>query len=114
MIFLPLPGLWVSAIMAFFVALIVHKKYRGNRYRNEKPPRAYSFIGGFVAIFLLWMVWSLWIDSANGGVLSSRIAAIMGIPQSMPWLLALLSGVMAGLTAGFAGLTGNWLGDAVK
>ncbi|MEZ4687541.1 MAG: hypothetical protein R3B47_16190 [Bacteroidia bacterium] len=114
MLYLPFPGLWVSSGMAFLVALLVHKKVRTSRYRNEKPPRGYSFLGAFVAIFLLWTIWAMLIDAANGSVLSARIAGVIGLPASMPWLLALVGGLLAAITAGFAGLAGNWLADAVK
>ena len=118
MLFLPLPGLWASAIAAFGVALLLHKAPKGSRYRKpKKTPRPFSFWGAFLAVLVLWAGWAFMIDAGNESVLSTRVGGIMELPLSeglRPWALILLSGLMAGIVAGLSGLAGNWLGDAVR
>ncbi|MFK7970804.1 MAG: hypothetical protein AB8F95_10575 [Bacteroidia bacterium] len=114
MLILPLTGLVASAIAAFLVALGLHKKVPRSRYRKPKPQFPFSFWGAFIAVLFVWMTWALVLNADNDGIMASRIAGVLKAPGTAPWVLAFLSGAVAGLVAGFAGLAGNWLGDAVR
>ena len=114
MLFLPIAGLWATAIAAFIVGIALHKHTRTSRYRKPKPYYHFSFWGAFVAIFMLWIVWAFWIDTANDSVLSMRAVALMKLPIQSSWFVIFLSGLIAAIVGGLAGLAGNWLSAAVR
>lgn len=87
---------WSFAVIAFLVALLVH----------QKAGRA--FLSGFLALFLLWGAVSLWIDTKNNSILSSKIAHILPLGGSSLALI-LLTAFTGGLVAGFAALSGSYL-----
>jgi len=91
-----LPYWWTFAILAFLVALLVH----------QKPTKA--FISGFLGIFILWAGLAWWIDLKNESVLSSKIALLLPLSGSS-LLLILVTGIIGGLVAGFAALSGCYL-----
>lgn len=64
-----------------------------------------SFGLGFLAVFLLWSSQALYIHFANDGILSSRIAVMLGVGS--PYLVVLITGVLGGLVSGVATLTGS-------
>ena len=66
-----------------------------------------SFLAGFVALFLLWAGMAFFIDRANEHILSQRIALLLHLSQ--PMLLIVITGLIGGLVAGFAGLSGGLL-----
>lgn len=66
-----------------------------------------SFGWGFLALFLLWGGQALYIHFANDGILSTRIATMLGV--SSPYLVILITGVLGGLVSGLATLTGSLL-----
>lgn len=68
----------------------------------------YSFIAGFYAIALPWMVLALWLDVANERILTTRVAALFALPN-IPFLLVLLTGLVGGLLGGWTGITTAWL-----
>jgi hypothetical protein len=87
---------WVIAIAAFVTALLVH----------QRAPKA--FLSGAIGGFLLWALLALWFDTANGSLLSKKIAAILPLGGSS-FLLIIVTGVVAGLVAGFGALSGSYL-----
>lgn len=91
-----IPLWWFFAVVALFVALLIHQ-------RGWK-----AFLAGFLALFILWLVLVFWIDTANGGVLSVKIASLLPLGGSK-WLLMILTAVIGGLVAGFAALSGSYL-----
>lgn len=91
-----IPLWWFFAVVALFVALLIHQ--RGGK----------AFLAGFLALFILWFVLAFWIDNANGGVLSVKIAALLPLGGSK-WLLIIFTAVIGGLVAGFAALSGSYL-----
>lgn len=92
-IFLPW---WSIAVAGFLVAVIV-------------PQKAFkSFLSGFLGIFLLWAVLSLWIDQSNQGILLQRVAALFKL-NNAAWLLFLITALIGGLIGGFAALTGSYV-----
>lgn len=73
-------------------------------YQFNKSGRA-SFGWGFLALFLLWAVQALYIHFTNDGILSTRIAEMLGVGS--PYLVILITGVLGGLVSGMATLTGS-------
>ncbi|MCB0726484.1 MAG: hypothetical protein KDD00_03425 [Ignavibacteriae bacterium] len=87
---------WSIAIVAFLVSVII----------PLKPAKA--FICGFLSLFLLWGGMSYIISSNNGNILAQKISQLM-IFMNSPFLLIILTGLIAGLVAGFASLSGSYL-----
>lgn len=67
----------------------------------------HAFTAGFLAIFLLWAAQSLWMSSANQGILADKMGVLLGgLPGgALPWVSALVGGILSGLGAlsGFLG-----------
>ena len=87
---------WFFAVVAFLVAVLIHQ--RGFK----------AFFAGFLALFVLWFVLAFWMDFANEGVLSVKIASILPLGGSK-WMLMVVTGLISGLVAGFAALSGSYL-----
>ena len=87
---------WFFAVIAFLVALLIHQ--RGFK----------AFSAGFLALFILWFVLAFWMDLANEGVLSVKIASLLPLGGSK-WLLMIVTAFIGGLVAGFAALSGSYL-----
>lgn len=67
-----------------------------------------SFISGFVALFLLWGIMSLWISTSNGNILAHRVSLLI-FKADNPYLLILVTALIGAMIAGFAALTGSFL-----
>jgi hypothetical protein len=63
-----------------------------------------SFIAGFLAIGLLWLAVSLYIDWSTGSMLSQKIAQLF--PGKSVLVLRLIMVLVSGLTGGLASVTG--------
>src|SRR6186713_1292461 len=87
---------WFFAVIAFLVAALIHQK----GYK--------AFLAGFLSLFILWFVLAFWMDLANEGVLSVKIASILPLDGSK-WLLMIITAFVGGLVAGFAALSGSYL-----
>lgn len=93
---------WMIAIAAFLIALLVYQKAWK------------AFLSGFLGLLILWSGLAYWIDVNNENILSARIGELLGV-GSNSFLLILISGLIGGLVAGFAALSGNFLrGSKVK
>lgn len=66
------------------------------------PPR--NFLLGFMALFIQWCGYALWIDIRNGGILSDRMGILFSVNPSF---LPVISGLLAGILGGMATLTGG-------
>ena len=83
---------WVVAIAAFLAAFFVGKT----------PGQA--FISGFSAVFIVWIVLALFKSIPNDHILAKRIADLFHLPS---WgFILVISGIVGGLVAGFAALSG--------
>lgn len=71
-----------------------------------------SFGWGFLALFLLWGSQALYTHFANDGILSSRIAEMLGVGS--PFIVILVTGVLGGLVSGLATLSGSLLNTEEK
>jgi hypothetical protein len=83
---------WVVAIAAFLAALFAGKTARQ------------AFISGFGAVFIVWVVLALFKSIPNDHILAKRIAALFHLPSW--WLILVVTGIVGGLVAGFAALSG--------
>ncbi len=87
---------WGIAIAAFLVSAAI----------PQKP--VFSFLSGFLGVFLLWEVLAWWIDNKNNGILSQRVAGLFKLGNSSV-LLIVITSVIGALVAGFAALAGSYL-----
>ncbi|HCL84818.1 MAG TPA: hypothetical protein DIC22_12630 [Chitinophagaceae bacterium] len=87
---------WGIAFAAFLVSAAI----------PQKP--VYSFLSGFLGVFLLWEGLAWWIDNKNNGILSQKIANILPLGGSAV-LLILITSIIGALVAGFAALAGSYL-----
>jgi hypothetical protein len=92
-IFLPW---WSLALVAFGVALLV------------RQTNGFSFLAGFLGIFLMWALVAAWIDWQNKSLLSQKIAQLFPLGGSS-LLLVLVAAFVGGLVGGFAALSGSLL-----
>jgi hypothetical protein len=86
---------WGIAIAAFLISAAI----------PQKP--AFSFLSGFLGVFLLWEVLAWWIDSKNNGILSQKISNIMGLGGSSV-LLIVITSLVGAMVAGFGALAGSY------
>lgn len=87
---------WSIAICAFIVSVSI----------LQQPFKA--FLAGFAGVFLLWLIFSWSIDSANQHILSHKIAQIFPL-GGVSFLLVLVTAVVGGLVGGLAALSGSYL-----
>ncbi|MEQ9089641.1 MAG: hypothetical protein RIE52_01050 [Balneola sp.] len=77
---------------------------------KPKPGKAFGI--GFLALFLLWSGQALYIHLANDGILSTRIAEMLGVGS--PILVILITGIVGGLVSGLAVLSGSLIGESIN
>ncbi len=87
---------WSFAITSLIVAMAVHQK------------AGKAFLSGFIGLFLLWSILAFLKDSANEHLLATKVAQILPLGGSYV-VLIILTGVIGGLVAGLAALTGSYL-----
>jgi len=86
---------WSVVICAFLVNVLL-------------PTKGFNaFISGFLGVGLLWLVFAWMIDSNTGSILTEKIAQLFELNQS--GLVVAATGLVGGITGGFAALTGNVL-----
>ncbi|MDB5200701.1 MAG: hypothetical protein JWQ27_110 [Ferruginibacter sp.] len=92
---------WMIAVVAFAVIAFV-------------PLRPLSaFFAAFLAIFLLWGGLSLYISTANEHVLAHRVSLLI-LKLDNPVALMVVTALIGGLVAGFAGLTASFIRPRVE
>ena len=87
---------WGIAIAALLTAVLVHQN------------AGKAFLAGFLGVLLLWAGLAWWIDIKNDGVLSKKIASVLPLEGSA-LLLILVTGIIGGLVAGIAAMSGSYL-----
>ena len=92
---------WSVAIMAFLVNILIF----------QKPSLA--FLSGFIALFVLWTIMTLYISSKNEDVLAHKMSLII-LKTDSPFSLVLFTGIIGALVAGFAALAGSHLRKATR
>ncbi len=87
---------WGFAVTSLLVAILVHQK------------AGKAFLAGFLGLLLLWagLVW--WIDMKNNGVMSVKIANVLPLGGNSIYLI-LVTGIVGGLVAGMAAMSGSFL-----
>lgn len=67
-----------------------------------------AFLSSFMAIFMLWLLTSIFLSFQNDHILSNRVGEMLGLKlASYNWILvALISSLPGAITAGFAGVSG--------
>lgn len=88
---------WYSFVVVAFLIAIVAK---------QQPFK--SFLSGFIALFLLWVIWSLIKDIPNQHILSTKVANILPLKGNVT-LLVIITGLVGGLLGGFGALTGSFI-----
>ncbi len=86
---------WSFAITSFLVAFIL----------RQSPGK--SFLAGFTAIALLWLLQALLLDAANEHLLSGKVALLLPFGGS-GFALLITTAVIGGLVSGMAALTGSY------
>jgi hypothetical protein len=84
---------WSIAIVAFLIAFLIPQGI------------GRSFLAGFVGVFLLWGLVSLWIDTKNESILSQKIAQLFPLGGSSV-LLILITALIGAIVGGFAAMSG--------
>ncbi|MEI2737579.1 MAG: hypothetical protein V9F01_02200 [Chitinophagaceae bacterium] len=92
---------WGIAITSLLVAVLVHQK------------AGKAFLSGLLGVFILWAGLAWWIDMKNNGVLSKKIATVLPLGGNS-MLLILVTGLIGGLVAGFAAMSGSYLRASPK
>ena len=87
---------WGIAIAALLVAVII----------NQNAGKA--FLSGFLGVQLLWLGLAWWINMNNQGVLAKKIALVLPLEGNTVYLI-LVTGIVGGLVAGFAAMSGSFL-----
>ena len=87
---------WGIAITSLVVAVLVHQK------------AGKAFLSGLLGVFLLWAGLAWWIDMKNNGILSKKIATILPLGGNTILLIG-VTGLIGGLIAGFAAMSGSFL-----
>jgi len=112
---------WIVAVVAFLVSLLLSERPRKWQFSRKKNGPSFSFLAGFLAIFILWAGMAYGFDLANNALLSNRISDLLfaGNGIELPAFLGshsvvLLTGLFGGIWAGFAGMAGNVLGELLK
>lgn len=59
---------------------------------------------GFVSAGLLWLGSSLYFVLTGGGIITGRVARMLGLPAS--WPMVLITALIAGVAAAFSGYAG--------
>ena len=87
---------WGIAITSLLVAVIVHQ-HAGK-----------AFAAGMLGLIILWSGLAWWVTIKNHGLLSGKIANVLPLSGNT-FLLIIVTGLVGGLVAGFAAMTGSYL-----
>ena len=87
---------WGIAVASFLVSAAI----------PQRP--AFSFLSGFLGVFLFWEVLAWWIDNKNNGILSQKVSVLFGMGGSSV-LLIVITSIIGALVAGFGALAGSYL-----
>lgn len=87
---------WSIALVAFIVAALI----------PQTP--FFTFLSGFIALFLLWGILTYWISSNNNHILAHRVSLLI-LKTDSPFLLIISSAIIGALVAGFAALTASYI-----
>jgi len=87
---------WSLAIAAFVVTALLH----------QRP--SVSFLAGFAAVFILWLLLAAVIDIRNQHILSRKLAYLLPLGGNS-FLLILITALVGSIVGGSAALAGSFL-----
>jgi hypothetical protein len=91
---------WMISIIAFLAAFFMGKTL------------GRSFLSGFAAVFIVWVILALLKSIPNDNILAGRVAALFQLPN---WILLLLiTALIGGLVGGMSALSGILVKKAIK
>lgn len=85
---------WSIAIVCFVVAALI----------QQRP--GIAFLTGLLSLFCLWAGLSFWISNNNQHILAHKISLLI-LKQDNPYMLIGVTGLIGGIVAAFAALTGS-------
>ena len=92
---------WSLAVVAFVIAFLFLQRL------------STGFLSGFLGVFMMWGILSLWIDVKNESILSHKIAQLLPLGGSSI-LLIVVTGFVGALVGGFAAMAGTSLRPAKR
>lgn len=87
---------WTIGIVSFLVVVAI-----------PQPP-GFSFLCGFLSLFILWGSLSFWLSSNNAHLLAHRMSLVI-LKFDNPFLLILVTALVGGVIAGLAALAASLL-----
>ena len=87
---------WTIALASFIVAICI----------RQQPGR--SFLSGFSGIFFLWVLLCWLMNSANDGILATRMALVLPLGGSA-FMLIFVTSITGALVGGLGAFTGSLL-----
>lgn len=86
---------WSVVVCAFLVNFLL-------------PTKGFNaFLSGFLGVGLLWLMFAWAIDADTNSILSAKVAMLFQLSSSS--LMVAVTGLVGGITGGFAALTGSLL-----
>ncbi len=85
---------WIVMTIAFIMGYLIPKK------------AAQAFLVGFMAIFLLWLIFALLTNLQQGPLMAERIGSLFGIPNA--FLMAIVSAFVGAISAGISAISGYY------
>jgi len=86
---------WSAVIASFLISVIISTK------------GVSSFVAGFLGIAILWFFMATITDIQTNSILTTRVAEIFSLPNSMS--LIIVTAIVGGIAGGFGALTGSTL-----
>ena len=71
-----------------------------------------AFLYSFLGVALVWFVYALFQHIQTDGILTSRISEVLKLPAN-PFFLLIITPLLGGLVAGFAGVAGYFTRQAL-
>ncbi len=100
---------WLLTLVFPWWTIAIPGLVLGFQFNKKAGP---SFGWGFLALFLLWGIQALIIHIQNDGVLSTRVATLLGVQS--PFLVIAASGLIGGLLSGLSTMTGSLFRDSIE
>ncbi|MCA1801169.1 MAG: hypothetical protein LC662_01775 [Rhodothermaceae bacterium] len=85
---------WCIVFPGFFVGIILAGSGRE------------AFFSGFLAVSLIWWIYTILLNTLNYGILLDRLAVLFPVPG---WGIILIGGLIGGSVTGLATLTGFYI-----
>jgi len=108
-LFLAVVALLAEMVLPWYTIAVVGFLFGG----LLRMPPGRSFMVGFTGLFIGWGVVMMLRDSANGHILSTRVAGLFHLPGH--FTLIIVIAILGGLISGLAAMSGSLLlGRGVK